>query len=267
MLRNDKTKMDTSDHLRIAFITSLIEMSVNLPLWTIKTRAQCDLPLTFNPAILYRGYCVALLATSVLTSVQIVGSSYINNSINHDNANPGYRMLSAFLGGVISGTIFSPIDLIATQQHKHNRSSYFNSLSHTVNQIGYRKLLAGMPATCATDGVFTLAYYGAFPYFRTKLNNKYENSTLASIGSGLLTGFTASLASHPLDLIKTAQQEGIDVASKSAKTCFYDLLYKKNGVGLFKAFVPRTIWATSYVAVAGFVADGLEKHIQYTLKK
>lgn len=257
---NNKSLTET-ESLCVGGITGAIEVTANLPLWTIKTRAQCDLPFTLNIYILYRGYIAALVVSTLLTSVQILTASLIEKNIHTDNLKDRHnqRIISAFLSGSFSALFFTPIDLIGTQYHKHAYCSFWKTTNETIKKVGTRGLFIGMPATAVAEGIFVCGFYGFYPLVRAIIDKLVHKNTYSAVIAATITGIGAATASHIPDMIKTMQQRDADIGHKSVRQCCYELATKKGGVGFFKGYLPRTLWMVSSVGIAGAVATETER--------
>jgi hypothetical protein len=258
--RKERKVLSYEESFTVGALTGGVEVTTNLPLWTIKTRAQSDLPFTLNPAVLYRGYPVALASMTLITAMQITNSSVMEHSVLHADATVSYRQRigTAFAGGAASALIFGPLDLIGTQWHKHNYNSFIHAFKATYKTVGIRGLAIGTPATAITDGIITCAFWGVYAPCKKTIAEYYPNKYVSSLVAGLLTGLAAAIISHPADIIKTRQQLKADESNKSIATYFKEMYQKPGGFGFYKAIVPRMVWLTSMVTVAGLVAENLE---------
>jgi hypothetical protein len=294
-----KKVLTIPESILVGAFTGGIEVTANLPLWTFKTRAQCDLSRTYDIRILYRGYTVALGSMVALTTAQIVNTSLTERSLLHqqNSVTTQQRIFSSFMGGALSAVLFGPIDLVGIQYQKHNYSSYAEAVRQTIKKTGGLKgLFIGTPATAITDGIFVGAFYGVYPWMQNYSNLYLENKIYSNVVAAAITGLGASVLSHVPDMVKTMQQFHADESvesklsneskqasnthtsrsynsknlvtffkpnndKKSINMCLQDLYNKKNGTHLSKAFVPRTIWLTTAVAIAGVTADVTEKTI------
>lgn len=256
----DKNILNTSESIVIGGLTGAMEVTINLPLWTIKMRSQCGLLFTLNPAVLYRGYPIALASMSSITALQLWNSSLLERSSlrNRTTVSSYERMTSSFMGGAIAACIFGPINLIGTQQHKYNYSSYHQAAKYTFNKIGIRGLFIGTPMTGLTDGIFTCTFFGMFPCAKNYIYSTNSSETTASLLTGAFTGIIAAIITQPVDVIKTIQQKEADQIKKSAFTCAVDLYKQGNKFVFFRGFIPRTIWLTSAVTTAGILAEKIE---------
>lgn len=255
-----KEVLSFKESLLIGGATGATEVCINLPLWAIKMRAQCDLPFTMDPKILYRGFSIAFLSMTTTTALQLMSSSSLENYTLGNGKIVTYeqRVLSAFAGGAVAALVFGPINLIGTQQHKHNYKSFYYSALVTRNKLHFKGLFVGTPGTALSDGIFTCAFFGIYPWMKVKTQNSNNNEYLTKYSAGAATGFSAAIISHPIDTIKTYQQRMADNKSmKMLEAC--QKIYKEKGFyGFFKAFPQRSIWLSSAVTVAGVAADNYE---------
>lgn len=255
-------KVTPTESIWVGAITGAIDVTTNLPLWTIKTRVQCSLPFTLNPLVLYRGYTIALSVTTLLTASQILSSTLIEQALPQQKTKSTsasmQRVMSSFLGGAFSSIIFGPIDLVSTQYHQHGYLSYMQAMMKTIHKLGTKGLFIGTPATAIADGVFVSAYYGCYPLIKNKINSYIHHPLSSALLSTGITGVAAATASHIPDMIKTLQQKNAHIAPKSIRQSFYELAAKKDGVGFFKGYLPRTLCMVSAVGIAGTTAETVE---------
>lgn len=253
----------------IGSLTGFFETGINLPLWTIKTRAQCNLPFTLNPFVLYRGYIPSAMTMSAFMGIQMVNSSLTEHGMvsNENHVSSGQRIFSAFIGGMMPSVIFGPLDLVITQYHKHNYASYSDAFRKTISRLGYRGMFAGLPATALTDGNFACCYWGVFPYLKSYFIEKNQSNSKSTVYSGLLTGIFATIFAHPIDMVKTMQQKLVDEVDKekrwkenSMKKRFDELRHHKHGVGFFKGIAHRGVWLTSSITTAGLISNKIESY-------
>ncbi len=266
--KDRKTLLSATESVILGLITGILESIINLPLWTYKIRAQCDLPRTFDPTILYRGFLPSAFTMATFMSLQMLNSSLAEKSLSEDkiHTTPAKRAASAFVGGAIPSVLFCPLDLVITQYHKHNYPSYSIALKSTLNKIGIRGLFAGLPATALTDGNYALWYWGLFPRLKEHLHKKHYSTTTSILIAGLTSGLGATALGQAVDMIKTLQQKLIDEvppdkrAANSMVRRFSELRNATHGVGLWKAVVPRFFWLTSSITSAGLIAEKIEAY-------
>lgn len=257
----EKRKLSVEESFSIGALTGIAEVTATLPLFNIKTRNQCGLKFTLNPTVLYRGYYASLASMIFISSIEVASASFIENTLtekSEKNVSHTVRILSSFSGGALLGIVFNPLELISTQYHKHNYPSYKQATLNLFNKVGVRGLFIGAPATAFTDGIFVCGFFGLYPFLKAVIQKNIDNEKIAAPFAGVTSGLIASVFSHPTDMIRSNQQYQADVARKSIRTVIGELYSKKNKVGFFKGFLPRTIWMTSAVGIAGLAAERIE---------
>lgn len=258
-MNGKKQKLTTLESLTIGSIVGFANITINLPLWAIKIRIQCDLPFTVDPRILYKGYTMLLATTVPIAALEIFNTSRIEKILNEEKTvSSQERVFSSFLGGISSSLIGNPLNLIATQQHKHGTTP-LNTTKNMIRQFGIKSIYIGLPASTMTHGLFACAFYGIFPIIKEYARKYTHSEGTAYIFAGVLAGISTAVLTHPLDLIKTIQHRNSDQKGEHSFIYSFRKIYKNKGsVGLFKGFVPRTLGMCSTVLVAGTTADVVE---------
>jgi len=105
----------------LGICAGLIEITAAQPLLYWKNAVQQKLPFTINPKYLYRGLAANAINFSVLCGIQFFGTGVIQQLIigkNESNRKLTHTesLLAAFGGGVVSGFICGPLELIVVQQ-------------------------------------------------------------------------------------------------------------------------------------------------------
>lgn len=271
-MQDEKIKLTFSQAVTVGLITGGVESFINLPLWTYKMRAQAGLARTFDPRILYRGLLPGMAVMSIMTSSQVAASSLAENVATDrctETVSSTQRMFSAFAGGAASSLIFNPLDLNDVQYHKHEYKNYTSAVTNTFKIAGFRTYYRGILCTAMTDGMFTFAFWGCYPYLRNFLLKKMElkgyelhrSFVAASLLSGIATGLITSLTTQIPDTIKTLQHFEVDSEigrSNSISSHLIRFWHSENAAVLSKAFFPRTVWLTSAVIAAGVVAEKID---------
>jgi hypothetical protein len=256
----ERRKLTLAESVGIGTVTGVATVSAYLPLWTIKTRMQGDMPFTLNPRILYKGYGLALVTMVPMKMIQIFTSSRVENATSDANANTvssKQRIYSAFAGGICSSMVTNMLNLVTTQQHKQKQKSPRATAQMIKKQLGFRAFFVGYPTIAVAEGLYTSAYYGFFPPLKQFVNSYVHNEPVAAIAAGVLAGASTAVITQPLDRIKTTQHLRVDEQDARGVTQCIRSLYKDHGirVGFFKGLLPRTMSLVAAVVVAGSAAD------------
>ena len=202
-------------------IAGTVEISVNFPLWTIKTLRQSDLPVDYKPGILYKGFSTGLVSVIGMTGAQLLGSTLTLTALDTYNLlshNPDQqKLLASVLGGALSAVVSTPPMVVVTQMHKQN-VGFVQSFRSIVTNQGITGLQKGLTLTSANDAIFVGAFYGGYPYAKNLLSPYIEDPYARSLVACAGVGVAASLLTHPVDTIKTKQQSVINTQNQSALT-------------------------------------------------
>ena len=262
----EKTKLTPLESIGIGAVTGFSAVTVYLPTWAIKMRMQCGLPFTLDPRFLYKGYTTGLSVMVPATAFEMFNTSRVESISSKKTVTAKERVVSSFLGGLTSSILTNPLNLIGTQQHKHNTTPY-KVISIMVRQHGLRSLFIGLPTIAVADGMFNCAFYGLFPPVKYYLTDyTCNNETFAGFAASALIGIPTAALTHPIDLIKTRQHQYADEKGMHGFTKCFKEIYKSNTkMAFFKAFVPRTIGMTCTVLAAGTTAEVAESLYRKTL--
>ncbi len=257
----DKAKLTPLESVYIGSATGFAAVTAYLPSWTIKMRIQCSLPFTLDPRILYRGYTAGLAVMVPVTVVQIFNTSRVESLLPGDTITFNGRAISSFLGGTLSSIFTNPLNLINTQQHKHDYQSPLIAAKAIVQKSGVKNLCIGLPTIAMADGLYTCAYYGLFSPLKIHFCDRTHNKTASALSAAILTGVSTAVITQPLDSIRTMQHQYADEKNKHGFVkCVKELYQKGGGLGFFKGIAPRAIGTTLTVLAAGTAADITESH-------
>ena len=228
----------------IGVISGIIEVSFLQPLLYCKNASQQKLGYTINPRILYRGVTMSMTNMAVLTGLQVPLTDLISKSIFRRDkhiltgkvpARTRYKekILSSFGGGVVSGLVCAPMELIMVQQQRHGYS-LVKTPSMIISRTGVRGLMRGLIMSSGREGLFTVGYLGIGPIFSDYLKKTYQlKNNVAKIYGAIGVGIVTATLSHPMDTIKTCMQGDIErkkytTIIETAKT-----LFKEKGISRF----------------------------------
>lgn len=233
-------------------VLGFIEVMVNYPLWSIKTRMQNHKPFTMNPEKLYRGVTFAAVNKIPLTATQIGMNQFIKKNIFTDNQelSSTQRILSSFSAGVTSSFFCCPTDMVLSNIKKHEINA-MKTTARLYAEGGIGKLYTGLLATMIREGFYVTFFLVGTPLLKQKIEPHCENDMVASILAGIASGIGAAVTSQPADTIKTVQQTSW--SNKDFAETFKSI-YASHGVsGLFKGFFPRCTRVISGVTLLGIM--------------
>lgn len=253
----EKAKLSFVQSVFSGSLAGVVEVLVNHPLWTIKTRIQKGEPMTLNPRILYRGILPNAASMTPITATQVGLNSLIQQCFFGKQYEPttSQRLAIAFSAGVGSALVSGPTEMIMT----HQKSSFYAASQELVKQGGWSRLYTGILATMLREGMFTTFFLGVTPLLKNKITHHYPYDLPASIIAGIIAGVGATIASQGADTVKTIQQ----AAKVSESTDFIPTvkkLYSSNGIGgFFKGAIPRGSRVISAVTLMGVVGQEMER--------
>ena len=244
-------------------IAGAVEVVVNHPLWSIKTRMQCGDPFSLNLRLLYRGILPNAASMIPITGLQVGLDRFFQqiffkevNTLTHTQG-----IISAFVAGVGSAPLCCGAEMILTHQKKIG-GSFYNAATYLLTHCGGRSLFTGLPATMIREGVFTAFFLAGTPLLNLMVKPYFSNDYVASLLAGVGSGVSATLLSQGADTLKTIQQGGDPQQPISLQRVARELYAKQGGYGFFKGGMPRGARVTSAVIVMSFVTEHLETLFQ-----
>jgi len=231
-------RLTDSENLQVGLACGAIDVTCTQWMLYCKNASQQGLPLTMNPRTLYRGYTMSLTNMMVLSGLQIPLTAACTRVVTggvERKLSDGEMIGAGFAGGVLSGFVCAPMELVMIQQQRFG-TSLLATPAKVVSEAGITGLFGrGLGMSCGREGVFTAGMLGLGPAIRRYATDTlgYSEATaqvLASVGGGVVV----ATASHPLDTIKTVQQG--DVAKLEYRGVLHaasTLLAKPGGASVF----------------------------------
>jgi len=237
-------------------VTGMMSKSVNYPFLSWKNTVQQGLPISFNPAIVYRGLPMACFNLGGTTAVQFGTTGFFTKALaaqfgSGDKATVG----GAFLGGLASGIPCSIWELCMIQQQRFG-GSLLGTPAAFIKEFGPMSLTRGFTTTMGREAMFTMAMLGITPLIQSKLveNSGMEKNT--ALAAGALTGACfAGTITHPMDTIKTCMQGDLGRVKYTDVMSTGRLLAEEYGVvqGLFKGLAFRiALISTTFFLINSF---------------
>lgn len=230
-----------------------LEVLVDHPLWTLKTRLQDpsipkESKIKLNPRILYRGLGPNMASMMPITGLQIGAAQAVKSVIENTNVDKEISELcdlfSSAMGGFVSATVSSPTELTMSRQTEHR--GFYATMKDMIRRDGFRSLGRGFWGTANRDAIFTSTYLFGVPYIKNKLKPHISDEAATLVG-GVAAGTTGALLSQPFDAVKTAQQ--VSRTHTSMWKITKEKMQQEGLRGLYKGGVPRTIRVISAVTL------------------
>ena len=237
------------------------------PILYCKNASQQRLALTMNPRYLYRGFVASSANFALMTGVQFYGAGKVGSIFANKNGkkkldNKSEKLISSMTGGLLSGCISSPMELVTIQQQRYGWTMIETMYHIATNYSLKNGICRGMISTMCRSSLFTTSYLGITPLMQDKLydkfiidnnnndNNNYNRVMISVISATVVCAFYC-IVSHPIDTIKTCMQG--DIQQKQYKTISdtYKVLYYNQG-GLQRIYKGYW-WRYSFTLAGMFV--------------
>ena len=162
-------RLTSAENTAIGLATGAIDVSTTQWVLYCKNASQQGLPLTMNPRILYRGYTMSLTNMCVLSGLQFPLTAIATGIFTggkQRKLSDSEEIGSAFIGGVLSGFICAPMELVMIQQQRYG-TSLFSTPGKIIGDAGVGALFGrGLAMSCGREGVFTAGMLGLGPTLR-----------------------------------------------------------------------------------------------------
>ena len=258
---SDLGSLSPGENCVLGITSGMLCKSMNYPLLSWKNTVQQGLPISFNPAVVYRGLPMAMLNLGGSTGVQFASMGFFAKQLRAIGCDSQQvQMGGAFLGGLVSGIPCSLWELTMIQQQRFG-GSILGTPVRVMKEHGSSGLVRGMSMTMGRECLFTLAMLGVTPAIQASLrdgNMKMESNTALAVGA--LTGsFFAATVSHPMDTIKTCMQGDLDRTKYTTVTKTGGKLAEEYGVakGLFKGLSFRIV----LIATTFFLVNNIKEQL------
>ena len=144
-------RLTSAENTAIGLATGAIDVSTTQWVLYCKNASQQGLPLTMNPRILYRGYTMSLTNMCVLSGLQFPLTAIATGIFTggkQRKLSDSEEIGSAFIGGVLSGFICAPMELVMIQQQRYG-TSLFSTPGKIIGDAGIGALFGrGLMMSC-----------------------------------------------------------------------------------------------------------------------
>jgi hypothetical protein len=233
------------------------EVLCDHPFWTMKTRAQKNLPFTTSLSVLYRGLVPNMLSMMPITALQFGLNATFKSVLFGEKMSVSEQLVSACMSGAGAAIVACPTERVMTRQVAG--MSFTKTAVTIVQQGGARSLYAGLMATALRDGGFTAGIFVGAPYMKGMLMPYIPSEKTATLAGSISAGVVVAVVTQAIDTIKTEQQSSEPNQSLSVPKAAKKL-YSENGVG---TFFRGTHWRAGRVAsgvtIMSMVGDQLVK--------
>jgi len=255
-------RLTSTENTIVGLATGAIDVSTTQWILYCKNATQQGLPLTMNPRILYRGYTMSLVNMSVLSGLQFPLTALANSAFTGGEVRKltdAEEIGSAFIGGVLSGFVCAPMELVMIQQQRFG-TSLFATPGKVIAEAGVGSLMGrGLFMSCGREGVFTAGMLGLGPTLRRYGSEKLGYSApVATMFGAIGGGVVVATLSHPMDTIKTCQQGDIGLKSYRGIAHTVSTLLAEGGP---TRFFSGWSWRTGRMIFQCFLFDACKQHL------
>lgn len=238
--------------LFVGSVAGAIEVLIDHPLWTAKTRVQTGQAFTINPKNLYRGILPNASSMIPITAIQVALNQLFQSFFQYKNfeLTEPWKLVGGFLAGAGSAFVSGPTEMLMTYQGQH-KTSFSSAAKFLAREKGWRVgFFTGLLPTMMRDGGFTVAYLTLPPLLRDRMAPCVSDPRWALLLSATAAGIVGTIVTHPFDSIKTAQQASTGKESLKFSDATHDL-YKDGR--FFKGVVwrgTRVVFAVNILSAA-----------------
>merc|ERR1719361_2888629 len=179
-------ELNGTQNVVVGIIAGCIQCILDHPLITLKNTSQQKLPISFNPKFLYRGTMADMLSLSSLTAIQFLGTGAIKQLIikqkktsSSISLSQSEILLSSFGGGMLSGIVCSPWELIMIQQQQNGGTLWNHAKS--IARSNLRMFSRAVIPSMGREGVFTMGYLGITPILERHSHDSDKQGVIAML--------------------------------------------------------------------------------------
>jgi len=226
---------------------------------------------------LYRGLSATLLRQFLYSGTRFGVYDMVKDSLHPGEGNVPMWVKAAagVIGGGIGAIVGQPAELSLVRMQadsklpeaeRRNYKNVFDALRRVPQEEGFVALYRGCIPTISRAMIVTTCQLGAYDQCKEVLaaTNVLAEGPALHFSASFLAGFIASVASNPVDVVKTRimnMRPGPDGAMPYSGQvhCFQDTIAKEGALALYKGFVPTFTRQAPYVVVMFMTAEQLKK--------
>jgi len=238
-----KPQLSNVENMMVGIIGGILECSINFPVITAKFCVQEGRAFPTRISDWYAGLGVQVCSMAPITASQIVVNGFLERVMTDGKRDMSAFecVVAAFLAGAVSALIYCPAELLIIQQ-QNLKMNFFPAVHHLRKKYGNLFFIRGLLATVLREAIYAVGYLAFAPILQKAFVDMNLGALSSAIAAGILAGIIAGIATHPIDLAKTAVQA--DMGKERFQTSFHAInIYRKTyGIGgLFKGFTLRTV--------------------------
>lgn len=270
-------QINLAGHFATGTFTSLCNISLFHPLFTLKTLSMARIPINFRH--LYAGYGANLVCDISNQGIAFCAFGFFENRVISIKKT-ALSEKENFVGGLFAGTIaamaLNSLERVMIIQQviendptkKATQIAAFRVFKSIVKIEGYRGLVRGIYPTIAREAINSSCFFGLSKMMQKQTSKLTENEKLAKSYSYLVAGATAGFLTTPFDLIKTRLQKDISIKPRSIKEEIVNITEKKlkKIPHLFTGGVPRVIMLSATMLGMGFFSEKIKCYLPQSMK-
>jgi hypothetical protein len=195
-MSKNSTNQSWFDNFKVGFIIGSLEPLITNPL----TKAAFDIQQGKKPQLKgsYKGVLPNMVGNTLTIGLTHATNQYIQNT------RIDYHSLAGFFGGVVASPLSCVVEKLMIS-HGNMGGQFWSSAKLVWQQNTIAALFKGLPVTALRDGGFSMAWLQGTPWIKKQLPANLTDGIKTPL-AGCAAGILASVATHPLDTIKTNQQ-------------------------------------------------------------
>lgn len=254
-------RLTSIENLNLGMVAGMACKAINYPLLHWKNKAQQSKPISFNPTVVYRGLPMAMVNLGGTTAVQFGLTGFFQKLFagesNGKKLPREMEMLSAFLGGFISGIPCGMWELTMVQQQGKG-GSIIGTPARIIKAYGAPMMLRGVTMTMGRESLYNMGMLGITPIVQRMLIEDYKIETSVALAAGSLIGaVTSVMITHPMDTIKTCMQGDIERETYGTVTETAQVLIRDKG-GIVQGLFKGVAWRIALISTTFFLVNKLK---------
>lgn len=224
---------------------------------------------------LYKGLTATLLRQCIYSGTRFGVYEIVKDSLSTGKGStPLWVSATAgIVGGGFGAVAGQPAELSLVRmqadsklppEQRRNYKNVADALRRVVNEEGFGTLYRGCIPTVTRACIVTTCQLGAYDQCKDLLKPVLSEGPMLHFSASFLAGFIASVASNPVDVIKTRMMnqrpdaEG-NLPYKGQIHAFQRTVAEEGALALYKGFVPTFTRQAPYVIVMFMTAEQLKK--------
>jgi solute carrier family 25 oxoglutarate transporter 11 len=220
---------------------------------------------------LYRGLSASLTRQALYSSVRFGMYDIIKTKVGTSPQAPLWlKIFAGSLAGGIGAAAASPFDLTLVRMQadarlkpaeRRNYRNVFDGVARIVREEGARALWRGVLPTTVRAMVVTASQFAAYDQIKEEVLRRawMRDGVATHLLCAFTAGFISSVASNPIDVIKTRMMNAPKGEYAGVVDCTVRTVKEGGALALYKGFTPTFVRQAPYVVVMFVVLEQLKK--------